>query len=710
METFELLEPRIQKAIYKMSWTNFRPIQEKSIQYLIKNSNNLIISAPTASGKTEAAFLPIISNILKSENSGLKILYISPLKALINDQFLRIERLCKEINISIVKWHGDVSSKEKNDLLKKPDGILLITPESIEALFVNKYREIKNLFKNLDYIVIDEVHSFIENQRGNHLFSLLNRIETIIEKKIIKIALSATINNYISVQKWLNYENPESVKIIESEDKISSGLKGKINGYNLKDYNKELLLDLYNEIKFNKNLIFENHKNMLEKFCINIKEIAKKDNFSGNFYVHHGALSKELRETVEEKLKKEKNISVFCTSTLELGIDIGDINKIIFLNTLKSVSSTIQRLGRSGRGDGKSRNFKVFLEELEWNEKLNHQDKLRIKIIQSIAVVELLAREHWCEPLEINFGYSIIIHQILSLLGGTGAIEISQIYNLIIVKAFKSCIDKNKFLEIIKSLRDNEIIKQTQNKLITLDKKGENIVYNYKFYPAFSTLDNYEVNYSGNVIGFVDMRKELNIGDNIVIGGKQWLIINIIDRAKRIFVKYSDGGKPVFTSDSEFIIHKKIHEKMKEIYENKIPEIKYVNEKALLQLQEAKNEYKAFNDKFLLIFGGTKIQHTINFLFSKSLNKKEIELVEDIQIGFYFYKGKDFLLNAIKSIDICEKTFINFFQDVDIKKIQKLNKFDELLSKDLLVEEYIRTNFDIKGTKEILDKIINYYQ
>ena len=149
MEPFYLLNKKIQKVIHEMKWENFRPIQDEAIIHMVNSPSDMIISAPTASGKTEAAFLPIISQIADNGKDSIKILYISPLKALINDQFSRIEALCKHIDFPITKWHGDANQSRKASLIKKPAGILLTTPESMESLFLNKTEQLGNLFKNL---------------------------------------------------------------------------------------------------------------------------------------------------------------------------------------------------------------------------------------------------------------------------------------------------------------------------------------------------------------------------------------------------------------------------------------------------------------------------------------------------------------------------------------------------------------------------------
>ncbi|MDR1498772.1 MAG: DEAD/DEAH box helicase [Rickettsiales bacterium] len=687
--TYELLDEKIQKVIYKMGWTHFKLIQDEAIQYLVRTPNDLVISAPTASGKTEACFLPIISNIIKSNYSGIKVLYISPLKALINDQFWRVEKLCEELQFPVVKWHGDANYKEKVDLLKNPDGILLITPESIEALFINKYRQLTNLFQNLKYVVVDEIHSFVGGVRGNHLFSLLNRLEKIIDKKIIKIGLSATISDVEPIKKWLNYESPDNVKVIESKE--GSGLRGEIKGYT---NSKNVHNDLFEVIRNGKNLIFANSKSKLEEYCVCIRELSKKEKILNRFFIHHGSLSKEIRETTEIKLKNETNISVFSTNTLELGIDIGNIDRIIFLDTPNSVSSFIQRIGRSGRKVGTNRNFKIFVEEMENNNKLAIADKLRLDTVRSIAMVELLAKDKWCEPLEMNLNYSTIIHQVLSLLASTGGTAIENIYQIVAIEAYKGMVTKEKFLKIIKSLRDKQVIYQLQNGLIALTKDGENIVHNYKFYPAFVVKDEYEIVFNDNLIGFIDIDNiNIDVGDNIIISGGQWEIINIIKETRKVLVKKSKSGEALFVSeDAGGLEHKKIHEKMKDIYEEKITSFSYLNENAKLLLQEGIEEYKIMKNNSLLVFGGTKVQNTLSFIFTNFLGEGR-EFLENFTVGFYHPNGKNFLKDVLRNVNISQQKIHNMLIDSE-KSVVKVNKFDHLLPKELLVEEYVRNNFD----------------
>ena len=174
---FQLLHPAVQRWIYEQGWTELRDAQERAAGPILDGSLDVIIASATASGKTEAAFLPICSRLLAPENSGASVLYVSPLKALINDQSDRMERLCETLEIPVHPWHGDIPQGRKREFLKQPSGILLITPESLEAIFVNRGSSVALLFSKLLYVIVDELHSFIGSERGQQLQSLLRRVE-----------------------------------------------------------------------------------------------------------------------------------------------------------------------------------------------------------------------------------------------------------------------------------------------------------------------------------------------------------------------------------------------------------------------------------------------------------------------------------------------------------------------------------------------------
>ena len=192
---FFKLHEAIRKWIYEQKWDELREIQELAVDPILGKERDVILAAPTAAGKTEAAFLPICSVLLTERKPSIEAVYIGPLKALINDQFERLETLCERLQIPVCKWHGDVSTNAKSRLLGSPQGILLITPESLEALFMRRGSAIPSLFKHVSHLVIDELHAFIGAERGAQLQSLLHRLEHAVDRRIPRIGLSATLGN-----------------------------------------------------------------------------------------------------------------------------------------------------------------------------------------------------------------------------------------------------------------------------------------------------------------------------------------------------------------------------------------------------------------------------------------------------------------------------------------------------------------------------------
>jgi len=701
MGTFELLNPKIQKVIYNMKWENFRPLQDEAIEYLIKTPSDLIISAPTASGKTEAAFLPIISQIADNGKDSIKILYISPLKALINDQFTRICNLCEKIDFPVTKWHGDANATQKTKLIKNPAGILLITPESLESLFLNKTQHLKSMFQNLEYIVIDEIHSFMESERGTQLRSLIRRLEHNIEINVLKIGLSATINNPEDIAKWLNPDNPESVKIIKDTDN-NKEIRGLIKAFIVNEEESEdyagIAGELFNLIKKDKNLIFANNKMTLETYCDTMQQMAKEQSYPNNFLIHHGSLAKNIREEAEKMLKIKSDISVFCTNTLELGIDIGNINKVVFLAPPFSVASMIQRLGRSGRKENEAKEFRFLIEEKTLNDKTFWKDRFRVDLVQSIAMIELML-EGWCEPLDgNNFDYSTFVHQVLSYLGQTGGAKALNIYNEIGKIAFNSYFSEKDFIQILKSLYDKEIIYQMPDDLIVLNKKGEKIVENYEFYAAFQTPSNWKVIYNGREIGEISSINLISLkeGSHILLAGKRWEVLEMKQQSKAIIVKKAYGKKPIKFDGGIQDIHRKIHQKMQEIYVNKfIPA--YISKNTILVLQEAFEQYEIYinqdNSCILPVFEGSKTQRAMELLLPY------LGVTPDhIGIGFYVSEGREFLKNKLKAIDFNDLFWERIIQNIP-RTNKYLKKFDELLPDEILNKSFMALVLDTKNAE-----------
>ena len=447
-QAFNQLHPLVQRWIYDQGWTELRDAQERAIAPILDGSTDLIISAATAGGKTEAAFLPICSRLLADECAGSPVLYISPLKALINDQSDRMERLCETLNIDVHPWHGDIAQSRKREFVKQPCGILLITPESLEAIFVNRGSSVPSLFAGLLYVVVDELHSFIGAERGKQLQSLLRRVECSIKRRVPRIALSATLGDMGMAAEFLRPGEGSKV------DCIVSGVSGQelkllVRGYRMsapverseaEDENEDksndgsvraVAEDLFRVLRGSNNLAFANSRNHVEKYTDLLIKISEREHRPNEFWAHHGNLSKELRQEAEVALKdKSRPATAICTSTLELGIDIGAVKSIAQIGTPNSVASLRQRLGRSGRR-GDAAILRVYIREREIHSGSSLEDCLRFELVQTIAMVSLLLGG-WCEPPDASrLHLSTLVQQILSLIAQYGGVTARSAWPMI---------------------------------------------------------------------------------------------------------------------------------------------------------------------------------------------------------------------------------------------------------------------------------------
>ncbi len=532
--SFNLLSEPIRKYIRNKRWESLRPIQAATINKIITTDSNYILASRTASGKTEAAFLPILSKT-DFNKRGVQVLYISPLIALINDQFYRIEDLCKDIEIKVTKWHGEAKRSLKDELVKNPEGIVLITPESIEAMFVHSPYNVYALFENLKYIVIDEIHSFLGVDRGTQLMSLLSRLQEVNKNRIITIGLSATIGNenYIEAKKFTG--NSSETKVLLDKTKKDTEAKFKYFENVTKELSLNLLKDLYLETNNNKVLIFPNSRGRTEEIAVKLRKLSEHVNGHKNYYSHHSSVDKEIRENIEFFAKNNErfNFCISCTSTLELGIDIGTVDKIVQIDSTHSVSSLVQRIGRSGRKDGE-KSYLCLYATNKWS------------LLQSLACW-LLYKADFLEPIKIaTKPYDIFLHQLLSI-----AKQSSGIKRINLVNQLKSNFAFREIPEVdINCIIDFSIEKDYLEVLqsdIILGVEGEIIVNSREFYSVFKTEVNFKVIHSGRRIGEIPLSPQVRIDENILLAARIWKIRDIDFKSQKIdVIPAPDGKKPMF--------------------------------------------------------------------------------------------------------------------------------------------------------------------
>ncbi len=342
---------------------------------ILNGVNDVVIAAATASGKTEAAILPILTRLLAAPETPGCVLYISPLKALINDQWDRLERLCDSLQVPVTPWHGDISASRKHRFLKRPEGILLITPESLESLLMRQGNALSDFLGGLAYVVIDELHSFIDAERGKQLQSLLHRLDTALTCLVPRIGLSATLGEMRMAAEFLRPGSGDRVDIVQAENEgqeIRVLVKGYVDAVPANDAPAPsdeptgsqlgIAADLFKTLRGANHLVFPNSRAAVELYADLLRRRCEAVGVPNEFWPHHGSLSKQIREETEQELREGKRPAIaIATTTLELGIDIGKVQSVAQIGPGPSVASLRQRLGRSGAPQRRPTNDSLLL-------------------------------------------------------------------------------------------------------------------------------------------------------------------------------------------------------------------------------------------------------------------------------------------------------------------------------------------------------------
>jgi ATP-dependent Lhr-like helicase len=578
---FELLDPKVQQWIWRNEWQELREVQERAVAPILDHSGDLIVAAATAAGKTEAAFLPIVSSLRQDPiEAGIGALYISPLKALINDQHQRLELLCEAAEIGLARWHGDVGGEEKRRVREQPQGILLITPESLESIFVNHGLSAPKIFGALRYVVIDELHAFIGSGRGRQLQSILHRIELAGRRAPMRVGLSATLGDMAVAAEFMRPGGGQRVELIESADD-SRTLMVQLRGYEAgrapsqpdpEDQSPdgdrlEIAEHLYGALRGSDNLVFANSRRSVEEFADLLRRRCESDRVPIEFFPHHGSLSKALREDVERRLgDRSQPTTAICTSTLELGIDVGSVNCVGQIDPPFSAAALRQRLGRSGRRPEDPSVLRMYVTESELGPGAAPSDELREGLVQSIALVEALI-EGWFEPpVDEALHLSTLVQQLLSVIAQHGGAVADEIWTALCGSGpFE--LDRQDFVKLLRGLAERDVIQQSGDRELILTPLGEQIVGHYTFYSAFTTPEEYRLVADGSELGTMPISSPLREDSYLIFGGRRWRVVEVDDERRVIVVVRAKGGKvPRFFGETGEL-HDEIRRRMREIYE-----------------------------------------------------------------------------------------------------------------------------------------------
>lgn len=598
---FDKLARPVQKWIRSQGWSELRQIQVDAVHVIADSEDDLIISASTASGKTEAAFLPLVSQVLNepAEATGFDILYVGPLKALITDQAMRLGDMCSAAELPAVPWHGDTSQSLKGKAMKAPKGILLITPESLEAMFIRRWLEVPRLFRATRAVVIDELHSVLDSERGIHVRSLLTRLEFALKRRIRRVGLSATLGDMKMACAYLRQEEPDAVRLIEGQG--DSELRLQLRGYveGIKDDDAPsaaagVTEHLFAKLRGSDNLVFAGARNRVEVYADRLRELSEEQHLPQEFFAHHASLSREHRKFVEERIKNSNlPTTAVCTSTLELGIDIGEVRCVAQIGAPFSVASLRQRLGRSGRHEGQAAILRQYAVEARIESESSFVDRLRLGLIRAIAMIDLLI-ERWCEPPRpAALHLSTLVHQIMSVIAGLGGVRANQLFHLLCQKGPFRSVDVPLFMEVLRAMGRTKtgLIEQSNEGLLLLGPKGERMVEHYSFYAVFQTEEEFRLVSDGKELGTLPVSSMLAPGMHIIFSGRRWFVQEIDDLSRTIIVTSAKAGAaPVFGGDPG-IIHDRVVERMFAVLDGDNLPV-YLDAVSQEMLQEARRNYK----------------------------------------------------------------------------------------------------------------------
>ncbi|MBD2296608.1 DEAD/DEAH box helicase [Anabaena sphaerica FACHB-251] len=715
--TFSRLAPFIQEYIYLHNWTELRPVQVAACEVIFETEAHLLVAAATAAGKTEAVFLPILTLLQENPTTTIGVLYISPIKALINDQFQRLNDLLKTADIPVYSWHGDISQSRKNKLLKSPQGILQITPESLESLLINKNQELIRLFADLRFIVIDEIHAFMGSQRGFQIICQLQRLAKFTKIQPRRIGLSATLGDYSMAEEWLSSGTEKSV-ITPNIEAEKRQIKLSIEHFFT---NKEIELSdheqyIFNITKSRKCLIFANNRTQTESIISSLRNIAKTAGFPDIYHVHHGSISASLRQAAENAMREPHIPAVTAaTLTLELGIDIGYLERVIQLESPLSVASFLQRLGRSGRR-GESADMRFVCAEIKPLSEAALPEQIPWQLLQSIAIIQLYLEERWIEPITpIKYPWSLLYHQTMSILAATGEISPAALAQQILNLSPFAHISTDDYKLLLRYLIDlNHIQKTEQGKLI-IGLAGEKIVNKFQFYAVFADHQEYTVKQGTTAIGSIVTPP--TVGNQFGLAGKSWEVLEVDFKKQVILVKQVEGkanGKDnIYWRGGSGNIHTRILQRMRQVLLEDT-EYSYLQKNAKLRLQEVRKLTRKLGlDKqnILLLeknkccifpWMGTVAYRTLERLLNCFCRESlEISSIGGINPYYLTLKlGKDKFSSVYSEIaSLCEQR-ITAENLVSHAEAPELQKYDQFIPYELLRKAFVNDYLDIEEMKK----------
>jgi ATP-dependent Lhr-like helicase len=708
-----LLHPAIQRWMSESGWRGLRPVQAQAVEP-IQSGRSVIITAPTAGGKTEAAFLPLLG-MLADARGPATILAVSPLKALINDQHRRLSEMTRHMpDVGVFRWHGDVASSERTAARRHKRRVILITPESIEAQLQHSGAFVRSVARSTLCVVIDELHVFVDGERGVHLRSLLSRLDQMRNAPAPKIGLSATLAEPIIAQRYLMSHDPERCLVIGEHGsmRLQTQLRAvlePVEDQEGKTGIEQVAEHIFAQMRGQSNLVFANSKRNVELLTDTLSDLCRKAHVPNEFVAHHGNLSKEIRASVERRLQQgDLPTTAICTSTMELGVDIGDVASVAQVGAPFTVSSLRQRLGRSGRRGGPSilRSYVIDAPATAGDPLL---DQLHVELVQAMAMTELMLARWLESPVEHHPHLSTLVHQIMSMLGESGALPAGRLWrDLVVNGAFD--VTPEMFRHVLRDLAASDIVYQLEDGLLSLATGGDRIVNKHDFYAAFSTPEEFRVVHGAQTLGTLPLEMPLPEGSALVFAGRRWTVVNMNTSDKVIQVTAGATGQPPKFGGSPGVVDEAVHEQIFRLYTSrKLPT--YLDRAAAELAREA---YDAFDsaqmttarmieedkDVYLFPWAGDRAHLTLMlWLRTRGVNAS----MEGIAIRCARMKAENLMVAIESMYEADPPSALDLAQTVAEPGD---GKYHHLLSPEIRREEFAATMLDVERAHAALADLV----
>ena len=628
MHIFDRYAPFVQEYIYRNRWENLRAIQVAAGEAIFNTDDNVLLTASTASGKTEAAFFPIITLFSEDMPRSVGCIYIGPLKALINDQFSRLNDLCAEADIPVWHWHGDVAQSHKSNLTKHPSGILQITPESLEAMLLHKHAAIPKLFGDLRFVVIDEVHSLLRGDRGGQTLCLIERLSRLAGVNPRRIGLSATIGDPEKTGEFLSLGTGRRTIIPKIEAKGSRWRLSMEHFYVKNTQAAEDRTDIealpvleektdqapenadpgigyiFEHTRGKKCLVFVNSREECETVTTTLRQYCERMHEPDRFLIHHGNLSASYRETAEQIMKDDSQyMTTVTTATLELGIDIGRLERAFQIDAPWTVSSFLQRMGRTGRRELPPEMWFVIRED-EPEIRAMLPSTIPWKLLQGIALIQLYLEERWVEPPRLDrLPFSLLYHQTMSTLASCGELSPRALADRVLRLSYFHRISQEDFKVLLRHLIRTDHIQQTEQGGLIVGLAGERVVNSFKFYGVFQENEEYTVRCEAQELGTVVLPPP--VGEKLAIAGHVWLVLDVDHKRHLVYCEQVKGSIPAYFGQCPGDLHTKILARMRRVLRED-RQYPYLMKNAVARLEQARYTaaHSGAGEKPLIHLGG----------------------------------------------------------------------------------------------------------